>query len=141
MAAIKFSKDKDKFALVYDTIRVFEDGAIKKIFDEVYRKYKDEYLANFYYVQILLNSNEYEQAVKVVKNSYKFKEFNKKESRWGIFLANAYYELGKKDLSVQTLKDYLSYSPKDLYLNQYYVEILTSQENYDEAIDLSLIHI
>ena len=135
LAAIKFSKDKDKFALVYDTIRVFEDDAIKKIFDEVYRKYKDEYLANFYYVQILLNSNEYEQAVKVVKNSYKFKEFNKKESRWGIFLANAYYELGKKDLSVQTLKDYLSYSPKDLYLNQYYVEILTSQENYDEAID------
>lgn len=135
LAVIKISKDKDKFALVYDTIRVFENDAIKKVFDEVYRKYKDEYLANFYYVQILLNSNEYEQAIKVIENSYRFKEFNKKESRWGIFLANAYYELGKKDLSIEILKDYLSYSPKDLYLNQYYVEILTLQENYDEAIE------
>jgi len=134
LLAIQISKDKDKFALVYDTIRVFEDDAIKKIFDVIYRKYKNEYLANFYYVQILLNANEYQKAIKVIENSYKFEEFSKKESRWGIFLANAYYELGKNDLSVKILKDYLNYSPKDLYLNQYYIEILTLQENYDEAI-------
>ena len=134
LLAIKISKDKDKFALVYDTIRVFEDDAIKKIFDEIYRKYKNEYLANFYYAQILINVSEYQKAVKVIENSYKFEEFSKKESRWGIFLANAYYELGKNEQSIKILKDYLSYSPKDLYLNQYYVKILTLQENYDEAI-------
>ena len=134
LLAIKISKDKDKFALVYDTIRVFEDDAIKKIFDEIYRKYKNEYLANFYYAQILINVSEYQKAIKVIENSYKFEEFSKKESRWGIFLANAYYELGKNEQSVKILKDYLSYSPKDLYLNQYYVKILTLQENYDEAI-------
>ena len=135
LSVIKISKDKDKFALVYDTIRVFEDEVIKKIFDKIYYQYKDEYLANFYYVQVLLNNEEYEQAIKIIEYSYKFIEFNKKESRWGIFLANAYYELEKDDLAIKTLKDYLFYSPKDLYLNQYYVELLTSQENYKEAIE------
>ena len=131
---IKNSKDKDRFALVYDTIKVFDDSAIKKIFDKVYAKYKNEYLAHFYYVQVLLNNNEYEEAIKIVNKAYRFEEFNKKESRWGIFLADAYNELGKKELSISTLKEYLSYSPKDLYLNQYYARILTLHEKYEEAI-------
>ena len=133
--AIKISKDKDKFALAYDTIRVFEDNVIKKIFDKIYSRYKNEYLANFYYVQVLINNNEFENAIKVIKHSYKFTEFSKKESRWGIFLANAYYELGQEDASIKTLEDYLFYSPKDMYLNQYYIKLLTDQENYDKAIE------
>ena len=132
--AIKISKDKDKFALVYDTIKVFDDQSVKKVFDSVYKKYKDEYLANFYYVQILLNNNEYEKTINIIKLIDRFEDFSKKESRWGIFLANAYYEIGKKDLAVKTLKEYLEFSPKNLNLNQYYVTILTLQEKYTEAI-------
>ena len=135
LSIINLSKDKDKYALVYDTLKVFDDKTIKKIFDQVYKKYKDEYLANFYYVQILLNNDAYEEAIKIIEYSYKFKEFNKKESRWGIFLADAYYEIGETDLSVKVLKDYLNYSPKDIYLNQYYARILTLQERYKEALD------
>ncbi len=134
LLAIKKSKDKDKFALVYDTIKVFDDQSIKKVFDSVYKKYKNEYLANFYYVQILLNNNEYEKTINIIKLIDRFEDFSKKESRWGIFLANAYYEIGKKDLAVKTLKEYLEFSPKNLNLNQYYVTILTLQEKYIEAI-------
>ena len=134
LLAIKISKDKDKFALVYDTIKVFDDQSVKKIFDSVYKKYKDEYLANFYYVQILLNNNEYEKTINIIKAIDRFENFSKKESRWGIFLANAYYETGKEDLAVKTLKEYLEFSPKNLNLNQYYVTILTLQEKYIEAI-------
>ena len=134
LLAIKISKDKDKFALVYDTIKVFDDQSVKKLFDSVYKKYKDEYLANFYYVQILLNNNEYEKTINIIKSIDRFEDFSKKESRWGIFLANAYYEIGKEDLAVKTLKEYLEFSPKNLNLNQYYVTILTLQEKYIEAI-------
>ena len=134
LLAIKISKDKDKFALVYDTIKVFDDQSVKKVFDSVYKKYKNEYLANFYYVQILLDNNEYEKTISIIESIDKFKDFSKKESRWGIFLANAYYEIGKKDLAVKTLKEYLQFSPKNLNLNQYYVTILTLQEKYTEAI-------
>ena len=134
LLAIKISKDKDKFALAYDTLRVFDDKLIKKIFDSVYEEYKNQYLANFYYVQILLNNNKYTEAIDLIKSMGKFKEFSKKESRWGIFLADAYYEIGEEELSIQTLKDYLQYSPKNLYLNEYYVRILTLQEMYNEAI-------
>ena len=135
LLAIKISKDKDKFALAYDTIKVFEDHVIKKIFDEVYKQYKDQYLANFYYVQVLLDNHEYEEAIKLVNSVKKFTEFSKKESRWGIFLASAYYEIGRENLAIETLKDYLEYSPKDLYLNEYYVGILTLQEKYQLAIE------
>ena len=134
LSAIKISKDKDKFALVYDTLRVFEDKVIKEIFKDVYATYKNEYLANFYYVQILLNNNDYLEAIDLIKSIDKFEEFSKKESRWGIFLADAYYEMGKEELAIVTLQDYLQYSPKDLYLNEYYVRILTLQKKYDEAI-------
>ena len=134
LLAIKISKDKDKFALVYDTIKVFDDQSVKKLFDSVYKKYKDEYLANFYYVQILLNNSEYEKTINIIKSIDRFEDFSKKESRWGIFLANAYYETGKEDLAVKTLKEYLEFSPKNLNLNQYYVTILTLQEKYIEAI-------
>ena len=134
LLAIKFSKDKDKFALVYDTLKVFNDDVIKKIFEKIYAEYKKEYLASFYYVQVLLNNNEYERAINIINNASKFKEFNKKESRWGIFLAKAYFETGDDKMSVKVLKDYLSYSPKDIYLNQYYIGILTQQMNYKEAI-------
>ena len=134
LLVIKNSKDKDRFALVYDTIKIFDDNAIKKIFDKVYKRYKNEYLAHFYYVQVLLNNSEYEEAIQIINKAYEFEEFNKKESRWGIFLADAYYELGKKDLSIETLKEYLSHSPKDIYLNQYYARILTLQKKYTEAI-------
>ncbi len=134
LLAIKISKDKDKFALVYDTLRVFEDKVIKEIFKDVYATYKNEYLANFYYVQILLNNNDYLEAIDLIKSIDKFEEFSKKESRWGIFLADAYYEMGKAELAIITLKDYLQYSPKDLYLNEYYVRVLTLQKKYDEAI-------
>ena len=134
LLAIKISKDKDKFALVYDTIKVFDDQSVKKLFDSVYKKYKDEYLANFYYVQILLNNSEYEKTINIIKSIDRFEDFSKKESRWGIFLANAYYEIGKEDLAVKTLKEYLEFSPKNLNLNQYYVTILTLQEKYIEAI-------
>ena len=134
LLAIKISKDKDKFALVYDTIKVFDDRSVKKVFDSVYKKYKNEYLANFYYVQILLDNNEYEKTISIIESIDRFKDFSKKESRWGIFLANAYYEIGKKDLAVKTLKEYLQFSPKNLNLNQYYVTILTLQEKYTEAI-------
>ena len=61
-------------------------------------------------------------------------EFSKKESRWGIFLADAYFQIGKINLCIETIKDYLEKSPKDLYLNQYYIQILTLQKNYEEAI-------
>lgn len=135
LSIIKLSKDKDKFALVYDTLKVFDDKTIKKIFDQVYKEYKNEYLANFYYVQILLNNEAYEEAITIIQNSYKFKEFSKKESRWGIFLADAYYEIGETDLSIKVLKDYLHYSPKDIYLNQYYARVLTLQERYKEALN------
>ena len=114
LSAIKISKDKDKFALVYDTLRVFEDKVIKEIFKDVYATYKNEYLANFYYVQILLNNNDYLEAIDLIKSIDKFEEFSKKESRWGIFLADAYYEMGKEELAIITLQDYLQYSPKDL---------------------------
>ena len=134
LSAIKISKDKDKFALVYDTLRVFEDKVIKEIFKDVYATYKNEYLANFYYVQILLNNNDYLEAIDLIKSIDKFEEFSKKESRWGIFLADAYYEMGKEELAIITLQDYLQYSPKDLYLNEYYVRVLTLQKKYDEAI-------
>ena len=134
LSAIKISKDKDKFALVYDTLRVFEDKVIKEIFQDVYTTYKNEYLANFYYVQILLNNNDYLEAIDLIKSIDRFEEFSKKESRWGIFLADAYYEMGKEELAIITLQDYLQYSPKDLYLNEYYVRVLTLQEKYDEAI-------
>ena len=134
LSAIKISKDKDKFALVYDTLRVFEDKVIKEIFKDVYTTYKNEYLANFYYVQILLNNNDYLEAIDLIKSIDRFEEFSKKESRWGIFLADAYYEMGKEELAIITLQDYLQYSPKDLYLNEYYVRVLTLQEKYDEAI-------
>ena len=134
LSAIKISKDKDKFALVYDTLRVFEDKVIKEIFKDVYTTYKNEYLANFYYVQILLNNNDYLEAIDLIKSVDRFEEFSKKESRWGIFLADAYYEMGKEELAIITLQDYLQYSPKDLYLNEYYVRVLTLQEKYDEAI-------
>ena len=134
LSAIKFSKDKDKFALVYDTLKVFDDEIIALIFEKIYAEYKNEYLASFYYVQVLLNNNAYEKAINLINQASKFEEFNKRESRWGIFLAKAYFELGKDDLSVKILKEYLSYSPKDVYLNQYYVNILTQQENYKEAI-------
>ena len=134
LSAIKISKDKDKFALVYDTLRVFEDKVIKEIFKDVYATYKNEYLANFYYVQILLSNNDYLEAIDLIKSIDKFEEFSKKESRWGIFLADAYYEMGKEELAIITLQDYLQYSPKDLYLNEYYVRVLTLQKKYDEAI-------
>ena len=81
LLAIKISKDKDKFALAYDTIKVFEDHVIKKIFDEVYKQYKDQYLANFYYVQVLLDNHEYEEALKLVNSVKKCTEFSKKASR------------------------------------------------------------
>ena len=131
---IKNSKDKDKYALVYDTIKVFDDKVIKEIFDKIYAKYKNDFLANFYYVQVLLNNEDYNTAIDVVKHSYKFSEFSKKESRWGIFLADAYFGLGEDELCIDTLKDYLFFSPKDLYLNQYYVRILTFQKKYKDAI-------
>ena len=134
LSAIKISKDKDKFALVYDTLRVFEDKVIKEIFKDVYTTYKNEYLANFYYVQILLNNNDYLEAIDLIKSIDRFEEFSKKESRWGIFLADAYYEMGKDKLAITTLQDYLQYSPKDLYLNEYYARVLTLQKKYDEAI-------
>lgn len=134
LSAIKISKDKDKFALVYDTLRVFEDKVIKEIFKDVYTTYKNEYLANFYYVQILLNNNDYLEAIDLIKSIDRFEEFSKKESRWGIFLADAYYEMGKEKLAITTLQDYLQYSPKDLYLNEYYARVLTLQKKYDEAI-------
>jgi len=134
LSAIKISKDKDKFALVYDTLRVFEDKVIKEIFKDVYTAYKNEYLANFYYVQILLNNNDYLEAIDLIKSIDRFEEFSKKESRWGIFLADAYYEMGKDKLAITTLQDYLQYSPKDLYLNEYYARVLTLQKKYDEAI-------
>ncbi len=134
LSAIKISKDKDKFALVYDTLRVFEDKVIKEIFKDVYITYKNEYLANFYYVQILLNNNDYLEVIDLIKSIDRFEEFSKKESRWGIFLADAYYQMGKEELAIITLQDYLQYSPKDLYLNEYYVRVLTLQEKYNEAI-------
>ena len=43
LSAIKISKDKDKFALVYDTLRVFEDKVIKEIFKDVYITYTVSY--------------------------------------------------------------------------------------------------
>ncbi len=135
LEVIKNSKDKDKFALVYDTLKVFEDETIKEIFDIVYKKYQNEYLANFYYTQVLLNNAYFEDAIKVIKKAYKFKEFKKKESRWGIFLAEAYYELGEADQSIKTLKDYLGYSPKNIYLNNYYINILTKERRYDDALE------
>ena len=135
LEAIENSKDKDKFALVYDTLKVFEDETIKEIFDVVYKKHQNEYLAHFYYTQVLLNNAYFEDAIKVIKKAYKFKEFKKKESRWGIFLADAYYELGESDLSISTLKDYLSYSPKNIYLNNYYINILTKEKKYDDALE------
>lgn len=135
LEAIKISKDKDRFALAYDTIKVFDDKIVNKEFEKVYAKYKDDYLANFYYVQILLNNKEYEKSIKLINSIDKFKEFSKKESRWGIFLAEAYYATEKKETAIKVLKDYLEYSPKDLYLNQYYVRLQTLQENYSEAID------
>ena len=135
LEAIKNSKDKDKFALVYDTLKVFEDDIIKEIFDVVYKRHKNEYLAHFYYTQVLLNNAYFEDAIKIIKKAYEFKEFKKKESRWGIFLADAYYELGKADLSIRTLKDYLSYSPKNKYLNNYYINILTKERKYEDALE------
>tara|TARA_B100000575_G_scaffold211845_1_gene172805 strand:- start:96 stop:1685 length:1590 start_codon:yes stop_codon:yes gene_type:complete len=135
LEAIKNSKDKDKFALVYDTLKVFEDETIKEIFDVIYKKYENEYLAYFYYTQVLLNNEYFEDAIKVIKKAYKFKEFKKKESRWGIFLAEAYYELGEADQSIKTLKDYLGYSPKNIYLNNYYINILTKERRYDDALE------
>lgn len=135
LSAIKISKDRDKFALVYDTIKVFNDKAVKQIFDSVFEKYKDEYLANFYYVQILLDNKKYKEVVKIITTIESFKEFSKKESRWGIFLADAYYELGEEKLSIETLKDYLHHSPKNLNLNEYYVRLLTIQKKYAEAIE------
>ena len=135
LAAIRNSKDKDKFALVYDTLRVFEDNKVKQIFDVVFKKYKSEYLVHFYYAQVLLNNNQFEEAINVVKKAYEFDEFKKKESRWGIFLADAYYELGEPEKSIDTLKDYLSHSPKNIYLNNYYVNILTKEKKYDEALE------
>tara|TARA_B110000240_G_scaffold36200_1_gene39617 strand:- start:298 stop:2055 length:1758 start_codon:yes stop_codon:yes gene_type:complete len=134
LSIINSSKDKDRFALVYDTVKVFDDSIIQKIFDSIYNEYQDEYLANFYYVQVLLDNKEYEKVIKIINGVSKFKEFSKKESRWGIFLADAYFQLGKINLCIETIKDYLDKSPKDLYLNQYYVQILTSQKNYQEAI-------
>ena len=114
LLAIKFSKDKDKFALVYDTLKVFDDEQIAKIFEKVYLEFKNEYLASFYYVQVLLNNNEYQKSIDLINQASKFEEFNKRESRWGIFLAKAYFELGKDDSSVKVLKEYLTYSPKDV---------------------------
>jgi len=134
LSIIKLSKDKDKFALVFDTVKVFDDSIVQQIFDSIYNEYQDEYLANFYYVQVLLDNKEYEKVIKIINGVSKFKEFSKKESRWGIFLADAYFQLGKINLCIETIKDYLEKSPKDLYLNQYYVQILTSQKNYQEAI-------
>ena len=85
-------------------------------------------------MQILLNNNDYLEAIDLIKSIDKFEEFSKKESRWGIFLADAYYEMGKEELAIIALQDYLQYSPKDLYLNEYYVRVLTLQKKYDEAI-------
>ena len=70
--------------MVYDTLRVFEDNKVKQIFDVVFKKYKSEYLVHFYYAQVLLNNNQFEEAINVVKKAYEFDEFKKKE-RWGIF--------------------------------------------------------
>jgi len=134
LSIIKLSKDKDKFALVFDTLKVFDDSIVQQIFDSIYDKHKDEYLANFYYVQVLLDNKEYEKVIEIINDVSKFKEFSKKESRWGVFLADAYFQTGKINLCIDTIKDYLEKSPKDLYLNQYYVQILTSQQNYEEVI-------
>ena len=134
LSIIKSSKDKDKFALVYDTVKVFEDSVVQQIFDSIYDKYQDEYLASFYYVQVLLDNKEYAKVIEIINGIAKFKEFSKKESRWGIFLADSYFQIGKINLCIETIKDYLEKSPKDLYLNQYYIQILTLQKNYEEAI-------
>ena len=104
LEAIKISKDKDRFALAYDTIKVFDDKTVNKVFEKVYAKYKNDYLANFYYVQILLNNKEYEKSIKLINSIDKFKEFSKKESRWGIFLAEAYYATEKKRNRNQSIK-------------------------------------
>ena len=128
LAAIRNSKDKDKFALVYDTLRVFEDNKVKQIFDVVFKKYKSEYLVHFYYAQVLLNNNQFEEAINVIKKAYEFDEFKKKESRWGIFLADAYYELGEPEKSIDTLKDYLSHSPKNIFPRDNYETTGASRE-------------
>ena len=120
--------------MVYDTVKVFEDSVVQQIFDSIYDKYQDEYLASFYYVQVLLDNKEYAKVIEIINGIAKFKEFSKKESRWGIFLADAYFQIGKINLCIETIKDYLEKSPKDLYLNQYYIQILTLQKNYEEAI-------
>jgi len=135
LSIIKLSKDKDKFALVFDTVKVFDDSVVQQIFDSIYDEYKDEYLANFYYVQVLLDNKRFEKVIEIINGLSKFKEFSKKESRWGVFLAEAYFQTGKINLCIDTIKDYLEKSPKDLYLNQYYVQILTSQKNYEEVIN------
>ena len=69
LSIIESSKDKDRFALVYDTLKVFDDSIIQKIFDSIYNEYQDEYLANFYYVQVLLDNKEYEKVIKIINTA------------------------------------------------------------------------
>ena len=48
-------------------------------------EYKNEYLAKFYYVQVLLNNNACEKAINLINQASKFEEFNKEKVVGDIF--------------------------------------------------------
>ena len=132
---IKESKDKDKYAILYDTLLSVDSQNAKKIFDYVYEKYKEDYLASFYYTQILIFNFEYERAINVINAAMSNNDFDKKDYRWGHFLATSYYEIGSSDEAIKTLKTYIGTIPDNILLNELYAEILTKEERYKEAIE------
>ena len=132
---IKESKDKDKYAILYDTLLSVDSQNAKKIFDHVYEEYKEDYLASFYYTQILIFNFEYERAINVINAAMRNDDFDKKDYRWGHFLATSYYETGSSEEAIKTLKTYIGILPENLLLNELYAEILTQEERYKEAIE------
>ena len=45
-------------------------------------------------------------------------DFDKKDYRWGHFLATSYYETGSSEEAIKTLKTYIGILPENLLLNE-----------------------
>ncbi len=132
---LKLSNDRDKFALVYDTLLSIKPIHAEEIFKYIFERYSNGYLASFYYTQLLVLNGNYENAIDVLKNVKDEGDFKKeKEYRWYFLEAKAFYELGKTEEALRVLRGSLDLFPENKAINDFYVEILVDEKLYKDAI-------